>query len=158
MATMKFSTFGQRVKHARISLGLSQSELAKAIGRISKTKITKSLISQWEVGKVNNPQNPALTALRDATGYSIDWLVHGKGPERDPLPRMKVAEAQATYAPGMDRASLRRSIQIALGEHTEPDLVVAAAIEVFETLCDEPEANIPDSVLKRIAKTAKPKI
>jgi transcriptional regulator with XRE-family HTH domain len=150
MASAKMLSFGERVRHARLTCGLSQSELARAISEITKTKTQKALISQWELGRVSNPQNATLLALSVATGFSQKWFVTGKSPERDPAPALAIADPAGKYGPKLDRAMLRRAILLACGEQTTPEGIADAAIEVFETLADEPD--VPDGALKRIAR------
>ena len=49
---------GQKIKDARVERGLSQGELASAIG------VDTSLISLWETGKCTPPPNRALALAR----------------------------------------------------------------------------------------------
>ncbi len=152
MSKATIRNFGERIRHARREAGLSQSELARGISHIAKSKTTKSLVSQWETGKVQNPQNATLLAIAAVTGFSQQWLVTGKGAEKGLLPPLMVAQENPAYASGLDRDVLRRAILIACSEQTDPAAIAYAAIEVFETLADEPDA--PDGALKRIARLA----
>jgi len=147
------SSFGQRVKHARITNKLTQKELANGIANITGSKTKKGLISQWERGVVENPQNSTMMALQAVTGFALEWLVSGTGPERVSPTSLLVAEPKAVYGQNISRAMLRRSIIIAASEQTSPEAIADAAIEIVETLADEP--GIPDAVLKRIARLAK---
>lgn len=155
MNTMKLPSFGQRIRYARNETGMSQSEFARAISHISKSRCTKSLVSQWEVGKVHNPQNATMMAICAITGFSQQWLVNNKGPEKSGIAPLKVAEPAAVYAPGLDRATLRRAILIAATEQKTPKGIADAAVEIFETLADMPD--VPDAVLHRIARLSNSK-
>lgn len=139
---MKLSTFGQRIKHARLSAGLTQLELANAISVRTGSKTKKGLVSQWENGKIENPQNATILAVQEATGFAVNWLVSGKGQDRAKTDVLPVT------------ASLRRIVIIAAGQQTTPEAIADAVIELAETLADDPD--ISDAVLKRIARLAKP--
>ncbi len=65
--------FAQRLKVIRDGMGLSQDELARAIG-ISQTRYSK-----YESGRSSAPYDILIT-LSDYTGYSIDFLVAGRMP------------------------------------------------------------------------------
>ena len=147
------SSFGQRVKHARIANNLTQQELANAIAHITGSKTKKGLISQWERGAVGNPQNITMLALQAVTGFSLIWLVSGTGQERVSPAALLVNTPQAHYGSNVSRDTLRRSIIIAATEQNEPQAIANAAIEIVETLADEPD--ISDSILRRIARLAK---
>lgn len=143
-----FPTFGDRVRFARTSAGLSQSELASRISDVTKTRTTKGLISQWEANKVSNPQNSALLALSAVTGFALHWIVTGDGPQRAELPALRIAARNSET-----RAKMRRAIVIAAREQSEPEAIADAAVEVFETLQDEP--NAPEGALRRIARLSR---
>lgn len=153
MATSKYTTFGQRVRHARRECQLTQAALAKRVAHISRTQTSKSLVSHWENDRVANPQNATILAIVAVTGFSQEWLINGKGPERLKLPGLMVAEPAAVYGKGLDRVLLRRAILVACEEQKTPDGIANAAIEVFETLADEPDA--PDGALRRIARLSR---
>lgn len=144
-------SFGQRVRYARIESGLSQSELAKRVSHITKTRTSKSLVSRWELDKVANPQNVTMMAVSAVTGFSMRWLCEGKGPERGG--QTPVADDPAgRYGRGITRDTLRVGIIVACAEHKDPIAIAEAAIEVVETLADDP--GLPRSVLHRIARLA----
>lgn len=146
---MKISTFGQRLKHARLSAKQTQEQLAQAISDISETRTKKGLVSQWENDKIGNPQNATVFAMQTATGFAVQWLVSGKGPKLASAESLQEASPSASYG-RLDRVIVFRSIIIAAGEQTTPEGIAYAAIEVAETLSEEP--NTPDSTLKRIAR------
>lgn len=67
-------TFGDRLRKARRAAGLSQQELADAIG----VKVQR--LSNWEAG-INNPQ-PLVTwarAVEEATTVPASWLLGVSG-------------------------------------------------------------------------------
>lgn len=68
------SKIGERVKYARMAIGWTQPELAKAAG------ITKQALSQIETGATKNPRPENLLNISDATGYELRWLISGKTP------------------------------------------------------------------------------
>jgi transcriptional regulator with XRE-family HTH domain len=145
MATVRPATFGARVRHARLAANLSQLEFANAISHIAKSRTSKSLISQWESDKVKSPANATVLAITAITGFAQQWLINGRGPDRAELPPLKAASRDTE-----SRGLLRRAIIIACSMQTTPDAIADAAIEVFETLSDEPGA--PEGALKRIAR------
>ena len=68
------STMGRRVASQRVLVGMSQEELAKAVG------VTGPYLSKIE----NDHRSDGLTlktlrGIAEATGASLDWLVYGKG-------------------------------------------------------------------------------
>jgi len=150
---MEFTTFGQRVKHARLAAKLSQLEFANAVANLTGSKTKKGLVSQWENNKVSNVQNATLLAIQAVTGFSAEWLVSGRGELRVKLPKLLVADKKAVYGHGVSREVLRRGIIIAATEQKTPDAIADAAIEVIESLADEP--GLSDGILKRIARLAK---
>ena len=60
--------FGLRLKSARESAGMTQSELGNVIGT------SKSVISQYESGQ-NDPRQSAIPLLAEALNVSINWLM-----------------------------------------------------------------------------------
>ena len=64
---------GDRVKEIRKRLGLTQAELGKHAGGLSK-----SAVHQWENGGTK-PAWDALTALRKNLGINPDWVMQGEG-------------------------------------------------------------------------------
>lgn len=62
--------FKDRIKQARIKKGLSQSDLAKAIG------VHVTNISRYERGE-NRPTSDVLTKLANALGTTVDFLMSG---------------------------------------------------------------------------------
>lgn len=64
---------GNRIKEIRNRLKLTQAELGKHAGGLSK-----SAIHQWESGGTK-PAWDALTALRKNLGINPDWVMQGEG-------------------------------------------------------------------------------
>jgi transcriptional regulator with XRE-family HTH domain len=64
---------GNRIKTVRKQLGLSQADLGKHAGGLSK-----SAVHQWENGGTK-PAWEALTALRKGLGLNPDWIMKGEG-------------------------------------------------------------------------------
>lgn len=72
-AYMNFDdSFSKRVAVARNALGLTQAELAKKVGVVSRQ------IAAYEGGEAK-PRTNALHNLAAALGTSVDWLTTGKG-------------------------------------------------------------------------------
>ncbi len=64
---------GARIRQARNSLGLSQQELGRRIGK------TASAVSKYERGQINEVR--VLAAISQVLGKPADWLLRGDGPE-----------------------------------------------------------------------------
>lgn len=67
-------TIGTRIKEAREAAGLNQAQLAARIG------VERQAISQLESGVTKNPKPANLLKIARVTGYSIVWLIEGRGP------------------------------------------------------------------------------
>lgn len=67
-------TFGERLRHTRIQLGLSQAQLAQACG------LSQSAISSYENGSRRSPKK--LLNLAQTLGVDIYWLSRGDGTPR----------------------------------------------------------------------------
>lgn len=65
-------TPGERVREARRRQGWSQGELSRRTGLRPET------ISRLETGK-HGVGSDSASAIADATGVTIDWLLHGDG-------------------------------------------------------------------------------
>lgn len=135
-------TFAERIRYARISANLSQPQFAKQLALITRTKINKSLVSQWELGKVANPNNETLYAIQAVTGFSAEWLVRGRGPEHvadpkaEPLNIDLLARAMAAAMPELGDTAGAKAKRVAA---------------LYELLADTP--NIDPALLTRIADT-----
>ena len=61
--------FCRRVKAARLSLDMNQSELARASG------LTRAAISRWEANPSRNPNARSALAVAKALGVSVESLL-----------------------------------------------------------------------------------
>lgn len=68
--------FHQRIRAKRNALGLTQSDIAKAVG------VSSASVTQWEQGDTS-PKGVNLLALSSALGCSPDELIHGGGVSRN---------------------------------------------------------------------------
>ncbi len=62
------SKFAERVKELRVEKGLSQAELAKAIG------VTQSIVARWEAD-LRIPKMDSIIALTEFFKISSDYLI-----------------------------------------------------------------------------------
>jgi len=69
---MEDPSMSARIKASRISAGLSQTELAVAIG------VNRATVGHWERGGAFSPSLEHLQALSVTLQVSLDWLVHGE--------------------------------------------------------------------------------
>jgi len=95
--------FGERFRDARTAARLSQDVLADRLG------ITKSAISQWELGN-KAPRFELWASIRRELGASLDQLICG-----DSLPRsgaLRSAEQSPVYQIGKVSPADHRSRQI----------------------------------------------
>ena len=65
-------SIGSRIKQARQAAGISQAELAEAMG------ITRSACSQWESDLGTGPRRERLERLASELGVTYQWLATGK--------------------------------------------------------------------------------
>jgi SOS-response transcriptional repressor LexA len=86
---------GERIRHIREKLALSQEEFGKRIG------VTKAAVSQWESGEIKNYRNAHLFAIQNLTGYSAEWIVTGEGSERSKSQRKGAGEANTRSGPAV---------------------------------------------------------
>ena len=63
----------QRIRLARRTAGLSQNQLAQAVG------VQRSAVSHWEAAKGKNPNVSHLREVAQVTGTQFEWLVTGRG-------------------------------------------------------------------------------
>lgn len=71
---MVMKTMGERVADAREANGWSQSELARRIG------VKQQAIQQIESGETKRSRY--LADIARETGFNLEWIVNGIGPER----------------------------------------------------------------------------
>ena len=90
---MSPATFAQRLRRARQQAQLTQHDLARRAG------ITRSAISQWEIGQVSRVDAAPLLKVARALGTTIDWLLEGESREtrEDPADYVAVPPEIGTY-------------------------------------------------------------
>lgn len=66
-------TSQHRIRIARRHAGLSQSELAKAVG------VQRSAVSHWEAARSKHPRVAHLREVALITGVQFEWLATGRG-------------------------------------------------------------------------------
>lgn len=137
----KVDTFGERVRHARIKSGLTQTELAQRITRLSGSNIKKSVISKWEIDTIKNPTSDNLFALSDVTGFSARWLGTGKGP-------MEATDKRAGDS-AIDQAALKRAIAAAFPGTPGADTKAALVVALYDAISTMPD--VTDKILDSIA-------
>lgn len=140
------STFASRIREARLEAGLSQSELATRLKARTKTKINKALISQWELGRVNNPQNATIEAICTLLNLNHTWLTTGKGPKKANLGAALDAHQQSKP---LDRKAFSRAVFVVVESGiTDPDQAAHAALELYDALVESPTTD--DAILRRM--------
>lgn len=83
---MKLST---RIRTARVRMGMSQAELAEALG------VSRSAVGNWESAKGRVfPSTERLAELAVATGVSYEWLATGRGPSQTSSEGIPAADAE----------------------------------------------------------------
>jgi SOS-response transcriptional repressor LexA len=81
------STFGERIKKARLEAGLSQEALAKAMSQIlDNKKISRTAITQWESSKTKGIDAANLLKATKILNVAPDWLQFGRGSMRPVSP------------------------------------------------------------------------
>lgn len=63
----------ERIRLARRALGLSQTQLAQAVG------VQRSAVSHWEAPLGKNPSVSHLREIALVTGIQFEWLATGRG-------------------------------------------------------------------------------
>lgn len=137
-------TLGERIRHARTESQLTQSELAKRIARLTGKKITKSLVSAWELDKVANPNNNAILALQAVTSFRAEWFVNGKAPER-----ISLDSPRSEQSSGLDIALLVKALEAAFEVDGGIPVKAKAAAGFYQMLLESPSLSVES--LKRLA-------
>lgn len=76
-----------RIRQARLTAGLSQSEVARLLG------VSRSACNQWESGRGPAPRRERLAKLAQLLGVSYEWLATGAEPA---APALK--DSRGSYA------------------------------------------------------------
>jgi transcriptional regulator with XRE-family HTH domain len=87
-------TLSERLRYARESANLTQSELARAV------RVSPSAINQIEKGGTKSLKAPTALAIERVTGISAEWLMSGVG---DP--------SSGSAMPGSRDEQLRRILE-----------------------------------------------
>lgn len=82
---MTGSSFGERLRHARLALGQTQEQIGFAVD------VSKASVSAWENGR-ESPSFRALSKLGRAVGQSLDELVCGAESLQGPAPKLPADE------------------------------------------------------------------
>ena len=104
----RMSTIGERVREAMEVAGLSQSELARRIGK--KQQAIQQILSG------TTQRSRYLPEIARETRCSLDWLLTGVGPKRLYGPEAEIAEGQS--APDYHSDSVSVEIQRLLAVST----------------------------------------
>jgi len=82
---MRALEVASRIRKVRQALGLTQAQFGQRIG------VIKVSVARYEAGRL--PRMNVLDAIARLGGVTIEWLLHGQGPETDRrLPRSEVPE------------------------------------------------------------------
>lgn len=132
--------FGKRLRRLRKERGLTQDDIAAAIG------VSRQIISRWERNEAV-PKAGNLTALADTLGISADYLLHGK--TNFPATPPEVPVEVPLNEPILEIAELAEAV-LATEEPNAPFLTVTSvpAPEVLSLLSENnPEEEIAESKL-----------
>ena len=81
------ASIGLRIQQARVAKGMTQGQLAKALG------IDRGSVGRWETGR-SVPSQVGIPRVAQLLGQSPDWLLEGSGDLRNvdvrPRPKRKV--------------------------------------------------------------------
>ena len=76
------STFGPTLKHLRISYGITQTEFAQILSKLTGSLITRSAVSMWECGQ-RIPKSEILKTIADYFDVSTDTLLGRREPSKE---------------------------------------------------------------------------
>jgi len=138
---------GERIKHARKASNLTQAQLAEAISAATGSKITKSLVSQWESGRVASPNTANLLAIQAVTGFRAEWILQGKSPQKREQSAAKRSGAPAE----LDVVLLERILHEVLKTTTEPRRAAKSAVRMYQSLAHNDGNTNPLTLLARFA-------
>lgn len=134
----KLDTIAARVAHARIAAGFkSQPALARAVAKSAGVDVSPQAIQLIESGTTKRSRY--LPDIAAATGFELEWLLNGKGPERSPqrVQQPKLIYSASEKPDPMDRVNadaLRR------------------ALAMVEDICSEEEISIPSDLKASIVE------
>ena len=77
------STMGQRIKTLREAKGMTQEQLAEALG------VTRAAVSLWELDQTKNIKNVTFLALVQILGTTQEYLLFGPSQDREPTGRFR---------------------------------------------------------------------
>jgi transcriptional regulator with XRE-family HTH domain len=118
----------ERMKHARVSAGLTQGELAELISKITGKPVLKGTVSAWENGRVASPSAAALIAVQSATGFRADWIQNGTLPQKVEQPRSKRAQTASTP---LDKQALLSAITDVLSVEQRPEKAASRILRLY---------------------------
>lgn len=127
---LKMNHLSERMKHARVSAGLTQGELAELISEVTGKPVLKGTISAWENGRVGSPSAAALIAVQSATGYRADWIQNGVLPQK--VEQIKTKRVQTEPAP-LDKKALLSAITDVLAVEQRPDKAASRIMRLYLT-------------------------
>ena len=95
VAELERAAIASRIKQARLEAGLSQPEMADAVGVIART------YQNYE--SASNPRTPwgLMNQIATVTGKTTEWLIHGEGTETPDL--MAVARSSDDLSSHLQR-------------------------------------------------------
>lgn len=93
---------GQKIRDARLSAGLTQAQLARAI------ETTERNVIRWENGQ-NQPRVASLSAIAQATGHDIDFFLTASG-EADEEEEAALSGLTREEAAVLDRLSFEQVV------------------------------------------------
>jgi transcriptional regulator with XRE-family HTH domain len=117
-------TPAQRIRLARRHGGMSQAELARAVG------VQRSAVSHWEASNAKSPSATHLREIAVATATSFEWLATGRG-------TMALSHEQVLDSiPAADALLVEDSIEqrLVLAFRDIPMLSRVALVEIAEQL------------------------
>lgn len=147
--TIAARSIGERIRQARKSRGLSQSDLAVRIG------VSQPAIANWESG-IHDPRRLTLAKLADVLDASLDWLAAGdrSSAESDKHPVAAYIRRPVRHVPII---SMRTAALFARDPDADPHLmaedyipVTASPPKLFAVFVNEPAVNLvilPDTLV-----------
>jgi len=139
-------TFGERLRAARESAGLSRADLANKLGLTNPSQI-----SRYEAGK-GYPTFQALVAISETLPVDLNWLLTG---EPSPLASaIHHAMQPCVFSYLNDLVQKRQELRQALQELMEPYPKLAAQEAKYNALQGE-EAAVNDKIMKTMLRLQK---